>query len=251
MKPLVLLAAPGAGSVQDQGFVDLEGELRRACEPVDVGWIYTSSRLLERAKRAGRPALSPGEGLACAQAHDGPVVILSLHLVNGREFGHLVKVHAACGRRDIILSRPLFESADSLALLAHALHEENPIEDDEVRVVITHGTPEPEGMQSLAEFGASICSLDGRTVFTSLLGEPDFAAVVEFCNAHGVARASLVPLLLTGGPTTQSLTNPEDPVLAPLRAAGISTRSGGRALLRVPLIRNIWRDRLQALLKQK
>lgn len=249
MRPLVLLAAPGAGSAGDDGLVAIESDIRQRFEHVELGWIYTSSRLLERSRRAGRVVLSPTEGVAKLQGYTGPSTILSLHLVNGREYGHLSEAFATNQRNDIVLTRPLLESADGAEALARALVSANPIEADDVRILVTHGSPEPEGLQALAAFDVLVQRLDSRSMLAALLGDTGFHTAVRFCLDKGGSRACLVPLLLTGGPSTQSLATPEDPVLAPFRAAGIPTHSIPRGLLAIPEVREIWLTRLEQVLQ--
>lgn len=250
MKPLVLMAAPGAGGAGDAGLQAIENDIRRSFDLAGLGWIYTSSRLLERARRAGRPVFSPQEGVAKLKDHAGKAVILSLHLVNGREYGHLADALESVPGQNPVLTRPLLESPEAAQGLVRSLLDTNPIDIDEVRILVTHGSPEPDGAQALAAFGALAQQADARTMLASLLGEPDFNAAVKFCESHGCKNVCLVPLLLTGGPSAQSLANPEDPVLAPFRAAGIATRGLSWGLLSMSEVRQLWVTRLEQVLQK-
>lgn len=240
MKPLVLIAAPGAGSDGDEGFSLFEAEVRALAGDVDLRWIYTSRALLERVRAVGGSALSPEEGVQLTDEHDGQAIILSLHLLKGREYGHLAVAFESRSRRSTILTSPLLEIDGMIPLLIDALVAANAIEAGEARIFVSHGSPEPEGIAALAALGSEMERRAGLSMLASLLGQPDLAEAAMFCRGRGCSRACLVPLLLTSGASARSLTRNDDPALAAFRDAGIVTRCDARGLLMVPAFRQLW-----------
>ena len=174
---------------------------------VVMKWAYTSSGVRRKLTAQGRAVQDPWEALATLEAEGVKrVVVLSLHLSDGMEFGELAETVATFSARKgslarLTLSRPLLTSEQDTARVVSALLASLPHApvEDEVVIFVAHGSTEPAAIRTL-QASVSLCRrIDRRLFLGMMLGSPSLGEVLHECKAASVKKAWLVPLMIAAG----------------------------------------------------
>lgn len=134
------------------------------------------------------------------------VVVLSLHLSDGMEFGELEQTVSAFAARKgrlghLAIGHPLLTSEGNAARAIKAVLSGLPAAPmpEEAIVLIAHGSKEPEAIRTI-QSSVSLCRrIDRRLFMGMMLGSPSLGEVIQQCRDAGVKKVWLVPLMIAAG----------------------------------------------------
>ena len=178
-----------------------ERDLAAAFPGVPCYRAFTSGIVRERLRsRHGLAVDSAPEALARMRAGGvGRAVVQPTLLIPGEEFGRLrAEVLSGAGDMATALGLPLLWDDGDLIPLVKLLERAYPVEEDQVLLVMGHGTGHSANGLYL-RLARRMAEEGGAMALCTVEGEPSFRDAVEALLAQKRRRVHLAPLLLVAG----------------------------------------------------
>lgn len=204
-KEAILLVAFGSSHQSALiSYTNVEKQVKSAFPEYEIHWAWTAHSLLQPHPES--PRLSVQEALAkLATQGVKKVYILSLHILPGLEYSHLVQTARAFeglpkGIQTIRLSQPLLfdtQSVDHAAqmLLANAPQERNP---QDALIFVGHGTHHAAGVYYPA-LQYYLHTHDPLAFMGALAGSPALDTILSALQIRGVRTVWLAPFMTVAG----------------------------------------------------
>lgn len=202
--PAVVLTAFGTSTKAADTYQYLEKLARERFPGHELRWAFTSQKIREKLKKAGRGELKDLlQTLKELQAAGVTrVAVQSLHVVPGEEWQEMVKESRQVPGLKVALGKPLLSSPADQKRLLEALAPTFPQDlNDHAVVLVGHGSPHPEGEKAYLDFAALVRNrFAGKNVFLGVVdGKPEAEAALEAVKKSGARKVVFVPLMVVAG----------------------------------------------------
>lgn len=231
----------------------MEAEIRKRYAAWDLISAFTSRRMIEKWRQQGYEVRSEEEALRqLSEEGYQQVVLLPTHLVSGSEY----ETVAAEAKRyqaqfqHLQLGKPLLESAQARRQVAAAISREAHLGEEEVLVVIGHGT-ETKGSSVYPKLETELSQLvSGRAVVGTLR---DGQSLIERLKTLEKRQIRLMPLLLTAGRHAQQDIAGEKPesIKSQLIRCGFTVQTIEKGMGELASIRSVYYQQLEHLIETR
>jgi sirohydrochlorin cobaltochelatase len=205
----LVLTAFGTSTAAADTYQYMEKLFRERFPGYEICWAFTSQKIREKLKKAGRGELKDlsqtlGDLKAAGMTR---VVVQSLHVVPGEEWQEMARESRRVPGLKVALGKPLLSSPGDRKRLLEALTSAFPKDLKENAVILVgHGSPHPEGEAAYLDFEALVRSrFAGKNVFLGVVdGKPEAEAALEAVKRSEARKVIFVPLLVVAGDHMQN-----------------------------------------------
>lgn len=235
---------------EENSIDSLESTIRDKFTPIPIYRAYTSRIVRRILEKRGEYVDSTEEALN-RMKQDGikDVFVLPTHLIYGEEYDKIKSIveEKKGSFSSITLGKPLLGDLDDMKDIAHILHKEYPLTDDECLVLMGHGTKHYANMVYPAmEY---ICHEQGfNNMFVGTIeAYPDIDIVLKKVINNGYKKAILIPFMFVAGDhaVNDMAGEEEDSWLSIFRNEGIETKVVVKGLGEYEKIRELYCEHIK------
>lgn len=228
---------------------NVENTIRDKFKPIPVYRAYTSRIVRKIIAKRGEIVDSTSEALV-RMKNNGikDVFVLPTHLIYGEEYDKIknIVLEEKENFNNITLGKPLLGDMDDMKKIAHILHKEHPLTDDECLVLMGHGTKHFANMVYPAmEY---ICHEQGfnNMYVGTIESYPDIDIVLQKVKNAGKKKAILIPFMFVAGDhaVNDMAGEEEDSWLTRFRKEGIETKVVLKGLGEYEEIRDLYSEHI-------
>lgn len=187
---------------KEKGISSLEKNIKSKFADTSIYRAYTSNIVRKVLARRGEVVDSVEEALVCMK-EDGikKVFVQPTHLIYGEEYEKIRKAVSFKAHMfdEIKVGEPLLGDTKDMKKIAHILHQEYPIKEDECLVLMGHGTKHfCNTVYAAMEY---ICHEQGfKNIYMGTVeAYPDVDIVIRKLKADGRKKVTLIPFMLVAG----------------------------------------------------
>lgn len=196
--PAIVLAASGTARPEGRRVMDrVEAVIRARYPQHEICRAFTSRGVLQDRAEDGHGVWSVPEAIArLGRRGFERIVLQSLHVVPGQEFGQLA--HIAASEPGIVVGDPLLAGDADIRATIDAIEPD--IWPGIPNVIVAHGSRRPRFNRQLTAFAGLVEAGRDNVLVCTTLGEPGTAPLSEASRQAAVAGAvRFIPLLIAPG----------------------------------------------------
>lgn len=251
---LVISFGTSYKDAEEKSICKVEHTIREKFKPIPIYRAYTSKIVRKILAKSGEIIDSTSEALI-RMKNDGikDVFILPSHLIYGEEYDKIKNIvqEEKENFNNITLGKPLLGDVDDMKRIAHILHMEYPLDDDECLVLMGHGTKYFASMvYPTMEY---ICHEQGfKNMYVGTIKSyPDIDIVIKKVKNAGKKKAILIPFMFVAGEhAVNDMAGEEDSWLTRFRKEGIETKVVIKGLGEYEKIRELYSEHIYNLIEK-
>ena len=230
---------------EEKSICMVERTIRKKFNPIPVYRAYTSRIVRKILEKRGEIVDSTNDALT-RMREDGikDVFVLPTHLIYGEEYEKIKRIveEEKGNFNSITIGKPLLGDMEDMKRIAHILHKEYPLSDNECLVLMGHGTKHYANMVYPAmEY---ICHEQGfQNMYVGTIESyPDINIILHKVKNKGYKKAVLIPFMFVAGDhaVNDMAGEEEDSWLSCFRKEGIETKVVIKGLGEYEMIRELY-----------
>lgn len=230
MKKAILVVSFGTSyeETRKKTIEAIEKRIAEKFEEYQVYRAFTSKIILKKLKKQGLQVYDVEEAMEQIRKNGvEQLIVQPTHVINGIENDNMHRdVMKSEGKISTILfGKPLLSDTEDYQELAHIIEQTYPVEDDEVLVLMGHGSDHyanasyPAFEYTLKQEGFS------KIIVGTVEGYPSFEEACENLKTSGKKKVCLVPMMIVAGDhATNDMAGSDDSWKAKLEADGYQVR---------------------------
>lgn len=203
-KKAILVVSVGTSyqETREKTITAIENSLQNAFSDYAVYRAFTSKKIKQKMEREGIFVFDVQEALE-QMFLDGVTELLvqPTHITNGKEYGLMLEiVQPYLDRFQIVRhGQPLLASQVDYKELATIFYREYPVEEDEVLVLMGHGS-KYHANAGYATFADVLCDMDYQNILVGTVkGQPTFSEVKKQLKEKKIKKVCLAPMMIVAG----------------------------------------------------
>ena len=251
-KKIIVLAPSGTLADFDEEYGLVNREIRRFFPEAEIVWTYASDSIRKRLPEDDQIRLAPSAVFGRLRRMENAVgVVQSLHVIQGEEFGRLVRDASVLPAGWSIGGPLLRDEADFDDMVDFVRNLRGEFADADCVTLVGHGAKAPHGLiyEKLAE---KLSQEFGSTVlFGTLSHRPGRAAVMQKIADEGFKSVALAPFLFSvGSHVRNDIMNGPHSWRLELEEKGVAVSAIPYGLSRYPQIARVVLRRLRQALRE-
>ena len=228
----------------------IEREISERFQEYRVYRAFTSGMIIRKLKRTENLAVDTVQEALNRMKEDGieDVIVQPTHIINGVEYDRMMKdlMENMFLFRRIRVGKPLLSSVDDYKKSIHAVMAETQLEDDEMLVLMVHGTDHhPNSAYPTLEYTFHALGYNQVLVGT-VESFPELKNVMAKLEISGKKKVVLMPFMLVAGDHAKNdMAGEEDSWKSELEDAGYEVRVIMKGLGEFEGIRKIFTEHLE------
>lgn len=228
----------------------IEQEISERFQEYRVYRAFTSGMIIRKLKRTENLAVDTVQEALNRMKEDGieDVIVQPTHIINGVEYDRMMKelMENMFLFRRIRVGKPLLSSVDDYKKSIHAVMAETQLEDDEVLVLMGHGT-DHHANSAYPTLEYTFHALGYNQVLVGTVESfPELKNVMEKLEISGKKKVVLMPFMLVAGDHAKNdMAGEEDSWKSELEDAGYEVRVIMKGLGEFEGIRKIFTEHLE------
>lgn len=228
----------------------IEQEISERFQEYRVYRAFTSGMIIRKLKRTENLAVDTVQEALNRMKEDGieDVIVQPTHIINGVEYDRMMKelMENMFLFRRIRVGKPLLSSVDDYKKSIHAMMAETQLEDDEVLVLMGHGT-DHHANSAYPTLEYTFHALGYNQVLVGTVESfPELKNVMAKLEISGKKKVVLMPFMLVAGDHAKNdMAGEEDSWKSELEDAGYEVRVIMKGLGEFEGIRKIFTEHLE------